>query len=596
MSRSRRAVSTFLSIAVAAAGAAALVRAEPSSAPTVAESIRPPRPVVSPRGMVVTATPEATGAAVRVLEAGGNAVDAAVAAAFALGASDPGGSGLGGQTWIVLRLASGVERAIQCPSRVPMQIDRDRIRQARRGPDLWGPMAATVPTSVATLDHALRKYGRLPLAEVLRPAVEAAESGYALHDYEYPYLQDYRHRLFDSEVLLPVYLTEPVGESGYPEPTRPGQCVRLPGLAATLRRLAQAGARDFYSGELAATLASEVRAAGGFISRADLLRVPASVRDVAPVRGEFRGGTALSVPSPAGGGVLAMTLQILDALPPESLGRPGLPRGYAIVEAVRLARAQWALRQASEEVTEGPFVSEWLTPRWAAGQAARIHPGKAIPREELLAGAAELPREGGTTHVSVVDAEGNAVSLTQSLGRYFGAAWSAPSLGFPLNSFAEPLLCDERLSAAYAGPGATAPVPSAPLVFVRDGRAVLVAGTGGSSRIPSILANLLVALFDGGDTTAEAYARPRFLWEDDSAGPRVMIEIAPPFVPSDVDAIKAAGYARVFALSAPDRNTPVFGGIHAVVRNDADGTWEGWFDGRRVASAAAPERTAPAPR
>ena len=593
MRRARRAASALLSVAVVAG---TLVRAEPPSGPTVAESIRAPRPVVSPLGMVVTATPEATAAAVRILEAGGNAVDAAVAAAFALGASDPGGSGLGGQTWMVVHLASGVDRAILCPSRVPMRIDRERVRQARRGTELSGPMAATVPTSLATLDHALRRYGRLPLAEVLRPAIEAAESGYALHDFEYYFLQDYRHRLFDSEVLLPVYLTEPKGESGYPEPALPGTCVRIPGLAATLRRLAKSGARDFYSGAIAATLDSEVRAAGGFITKPDLLRVPASVRDVAPARGEFRGRTALSVPSPAGGSVLAMTLQILDALPPESLAKPGLERGYAIVEAVRLARAEWAVRQGTEEVTEGPFVSEWLTPRWAAGQAARIHPGKAIPREELVAGAAELPKEGGTTHVSVVDAEGNAVSLTQSLGRYFGSAWAAPSLGFPLNSFAEPLLCDDRLSAAYTGPGASAPVPSAPLILLRDGRIALVAGTGGSSRIPSILANVLVALFDGGDTTAEAYSRPRFLWEDDSAGPRVMIEIAPPFVPSDVDAIKAAGYGKVFSLSAPDRNTPAFGGIHAVVRNEADGTWEGWFDGRRVASAAAPERLAPAPR
>lgn len=581
---------TGLSALALAVAAAMLAAAEPPAGPTVAESIRPPRPVVSGRGMVVTATPEATRAGVRMLEAGGNAVDAAVAAALALGSSDPGGSGLGGQTWMVVRLASGVERAILCPSRVPMRVDRARVKQARRGTELWGPLAATVPTTLATLSHALRKYGRLPLATVLGPAIEAAETGYSIQPFEYSFLQDYRHRLFDAEVLLPVYLTEPVGESGYPEPAPAGRCVRLPGLAETLRRLARDGASDFYAGALAARLDAEVRAAGGLITKADLERVPASVVDVAPVKGVFRGRTVLTVPSPAGGGALAMTLQILDALPPESLAKPGLARGQAIVEATRLARAEWGRRRAATEVTDGPFVSEWLTPRWAAEQASRIRPGKAIPQEELLRGGAALPNVGGTTHVSVVDAEGNAVSLSQSLGRYYGASWAAPSLGFPLNSFAEALDSDDRSSPAWFGPGATVPVPVAPLVVTRDGKLALVAGTGGSSRIPSILASFLVALFDGGDATAEAYARPRLIWDDDSAGPRAMFEVAPPFSLSDGETLKAAGYGRVFALAAPSRDTPVFGAIHAVFRDDARGTWEGWVDGRRAAVAGAPSR------
>lgn len=595
----RRGALALASFAVAAATGALLIAAPqvpratpavPSPAPSVADTLRPPEPVSSPLGIVVSATAEASWAGARMLEAGGNAVDAAVAAAFALGASDPGGSGLGGQTWMVIRLASGVERALLCPSRTPMRIDRARVNAARRKTELWGPMASGIPTSVATLDHALRQYGTLPFARVLGPAIEIAEGGYAIHAFERSYLGDYKHRLWDSEVLLPVFLTGPPGESGYPEPAPVGTCVSLPGLGGTLRRLAAAGAADFYSGTIAATLDRETRAAGGFVTKADLVRIPATVLDVAPVRGVYRGRTALSVPSPAGGSALVMALQILDALPSETLAKPGLERGHAIVEAVRLARAEAGLRRLAGEVTEGPVLSEWLTPGWAASQAARIRPGKAIPQEELLQGGAAFPPDRGTTHVSVVDAAGNAVSLTQSLGRYYGAAWAAPSLGFPLNSFVETLESNDRSSPAFLGPGSAAPVPVAPLVLVRDGRVVLVAGTGGSSRIQSILLNFLSALFDGGDGRAEAYARPRVLWEDDSAGPRVMLEIAPPFGPDSVASLKAMGYGRVFALGAPSRDTPVFGGIHAVFRDEARGSWVGFVDGRRPGACAAPSR------
>ncbi|MFN7985856.1 MAG: gamma-glutamyltransferase [Thermoanaerobaculia bacterium] len=606
--RGRRSTFTLASFTVAASTGALLLAAPqapqapqvapptPPAAPSVAETIRPPAPVSSPLGVVVSATSEASWAGARILEAGGNAVDAAVAAAFALGASDPGGSGLGGQTWMVIRLASGVERAVLCPSRVPARIDRARIRAARRGTDLWGPMAAAVPTTVATLDHALRHYGTLPLADVLAPAVEAAEGGYAIHSYERPYLGDYKHRLWDSEALLPVFLTGPIGESGYPEPAPVGACVRLPALAGTLRRLSEAGAKDFYTGRIAATLDAEVRAAGGFVSKADLARVPASVLDVAPARGVYRGRTALSVPAPAGGSAFVMALQILDALPPETLAAPGLVRGHAIVEAVRLARAGAGLAKARGEVTEGPVLSEWLTPRWAAGQAARIRPGRAIPQEELLKGGSAFAPDRGTSQVSVVDAAGNAVSLTQTLGRYYGAGWAAPSLGFPLNAFVETLDSDDRDSPAFLGPGAAAFVAVAPFVLVRDGQVVLVAGTAGSSRIPSILLNVLVALVDGGDGREEAYARPRLIWEDDSAGPRVMVELAPPFGPESVAALKEMGYRKVFALAAPGRDTAVFGGVHAVLRDAATGEWVGCVDGRREATAAAPTRLVRRPR
>lgn len=566
---------------------------DPAPSPSLADSLRPPPAVTSALGMVVTSTPEATWAGVRMLENGGNAVDAAVAAAFALTASDPGGSGLGGQTWMVIRLASGEERAVFCPARAPLRLDRAKMKAARQGTDLWGPMAAAIPTTVATLAHALRRYGTMGAAEVLGPAIEAAESGYRIQGFERSFLGDYTRRLFDSEVLYPVYLTGPTGESGIPDPAPTGTCVKIPGLADTLRSLAGAGLQDFYTGAIASRLAEDVTAAGGFLRKPDLARIPQSVLDTAPVRGTYRGRIALSIPSPAGGGVLVMALQILDELPAETLARPGLERGHAIVEAVRLARAELAARSHERDVTEGPLLSERFTKEWAARQAERIRPGRALSRDELAGEPGPKSGDRGTTHVSVVDARGNAVSLTQSLGRYYGAAWAPPSLGFPLNAFVEALDSDDPSSRGYPGPGAAAFAPVAPLLLVHAGRTVLVAGTGGSSRIPSTLISFLAALVDGKQPPQEALAEPRVIWEDDHAGPRVMLEIAPP-IPADAEAaVRGMGYEKVYTLKAPGRDSTVFGGILGMLRGDEPSAWQSLVDGRRAAVAAAPSRIAP---
>ncbi|HYN43280.1 MAG TPA: gamma-glutamyltransferase [Thermoanaerobaculia bacterium] len=586
-----------LLILTAAAGTAAGQTVPPSPAPvpppSLADSLRPGPVVSSSLGMVVTSAPEASWAGARMLEKGGNAIDAAVAAAFALTASDPGGSGLGGQTWMVIRLASGEERAVFCPARAPGRIDRAKLEAARVGADLWGPMAAAVPTTVATLEHALRRYGTMSPAEVLGPAIEAAESGYRIQSFERSFLGDYTRRLFDSEVLYPVYLTGPTGDSGIPDPAPTGTCVKLPGLADTLRRLAEAGLSDFYTGTIAARLDADVRAAGGFIRRSDLARVPASVLDTAPVRGTYRGLTALSVPSPAGGSVFVMALQILDELSSATLAQPGLARGHAIVEAVRLARAEAVARRLEKDVTDGPFLSERLTKPWAARQAERIRPGRALTRDELH--GEQGPRSGdrGTTHVSVVDAQGNAVSLTQSLGRYFGAAWAPPSLGFLLNAFIEPLDSNDPASTGYFRAGAVPVAPVAPFLLVRDGRTVLVAGTGGSSRIPSALLNFVVGLVDGKQLPEDAYATPRVLWEDDNAGPRVMVEIAPPIPADAAQILKGMGYEKVWALTTPGRDSAAFGGVNAVRWNQESSTWESRVDGRRAAVVATPPRIAP---
>ena len=266
------------------------------------------------------------------------------------------------------------------------------------------------------------------------------------------------------------------------------------------------------------------------------------------------------------------------------------------MEAVRLARAQSAGRRRCEpDVTEGPFLSERLTKAWAARQAARIRPGRALPSGELAGRGRRPSADRGTTHVSVVDAQGNAVSLTQSLGRYFGAAWAPPSLGFLLNAFVESLDSDDPASPATSGRARLSVAPVAPFLLVRDGGPSSSRGRWQQPDSVDAPQRRRRPRRRAPDA-AGAYAAPRVIWEDDRAGPRVMVEVAPPFGPDAAPALKAMGYGNVFALTEPDRNLSAFGGVNGIAWDDASTSWLGLPDARRPGTAAAPARIAPSSR
>lgn len=572
-------------------GAAAATPGDPAAeSRAFTEALQPAR-VSSPFGVVVSAAPEASLAGARILESGGNAVDAAVAAALALAAAEPGGSGLGGQTWMVIRMATGKEVAVLCPSRVPTRVNPAAQKAARRGPDLCGPMAAAIPTTLATLDHALRRFGTKTFAEVVAPAIEVADRGYLLRSWERYTLLDHVPRLVQSEALSDIYLMGPSRETGGLEPVPIGSLVRIPGLAETFRRLSAAGPADFYTGEIAKRIDESMNASGGFLRRTDLARVPLQVVETEPARGAYRDLAVLSVPPPAGGTLLARTLYILDAIPASRMAAAGPVRGQAIVEAVRLARA--AAAENLPEAMEGPFASESAMRAWAAGQASRIVPGRALSPAELHEVGSPPAAGPATTQVSVIDAGGNAVALTQSLGRYYGAAWVVPGLGILLNAFLEPFRSEDPRSPGFLRPGAVLPTPVAPVLLARNDRVVLAAGSGGSSRITSILANVLVDHVDGGQPIGRALAAPRVMWEDEGAGGRVMLELAPPLAPRHVAALKEMGYGNVFVLSAPGKDSGAFGGVNAAAWDPSSSTWEGVADSRRDGAAEAARRSSP---
>lgn len=536
-------------------------------------------------GAVASDTEESSRAAVAVLEAGGNAIDAAVAGALAVGAAAPGSSGLGGQAWMLVHTAAGEDVVFLSPLRAPPRVDVARARAAKRDQVMTGPLALTVPGMVATLARARDRFGTRPWAELVAPAIAIAENGFRVSESERLFLLLYRDRIEASPSLRPLYLTGDCDESGQSVPVPVGHRVVYPGLARTLRRLAEAGPDDFYRGALAAEIAADLARHSAFVRADDLARVPSGIEEEAPARGRYRDLDVLSLPEPGGGALVLQVLQILDAFPSGLLGEQAWARNQVLVESIRISYAD---ARAARSGAQGES-SARLSPARGAELASLIRLGQALAEERLppnVRARAYSDRE--TTHLSVVDGDGNAVSLTLSLGRTWGSTYVTPGLGFPYNSFLEAFDLDTPDSAAYLRPGALATTAVAPTIFLRNGRPVLVTGAAGSSRITSAIVNVAVGVFDRGLAVAEAVAAPRAAWSE-GGSPGVRLEVAPPVTLEDVDFLRAAGYVDLVTY-APALETTNFGALNAVGWDLAAEVWEAGAEPRRQGFAAAPGR------
>jgi len=592
-----RPAAAFLALALLASAAhrpASAAGPRPLGAGQSGEPLAP-LGAVSPWGAVASDAPEASRAAAGVLAAGGNAVDAAVAGALALGAAAPGSSGLGGQAWILVHTAAGEDVAFLSPLRAPRRVNHARAREARRGELMTGPLAPVAPAAVATLARAHERFGSRPWAELVAPAVAIAEAGYRVNEVESLFLAQYRDRIEASPALAPLYLTGECDAEGFAVPVPVGHRVVYPDLARTLRRLAEAGPLDFYRGGIAAEIAADLERHGGFLRADDLARVPGTVLETSPLRGTYRGLDVLSLPAPGAGSLVIRALHVLQAFPSGLLGEQPWARTQAVVEAVRAAYSDPRGIGPGQEVAEGPDRTPGLDPAWGEERAARIRLGR-VSREEPLTARGRAPAftDRDTTHLSVVDRDGNAVSLTQSLGRTWGSTWVTPGLGFPYNSFLEGFDVENPGSPWFLRPNATTRTAVAPTIFLSEGRPVLVVGAAGSARITTAVVGVAVNALDARLGAAGAVAAPRVSWTAGPEAESVSLEVAPPLVPSDVDLLRAAGWADLEAYP-PGPETSRFGGANAVGWDAARETWEAGAEPRREGGAATPER-APAPR
>ncbi|MBI5612170.1 MAG: gamma-glutamyltransferase [Gammaproteobacteria bacterium] len=472
------------------------------SAPVPADSPR------LPAAAIASSHPLATEAGHAILAEGGNAFDAALAVAAVLGVVDPANTGLGGGGfWLLHRAADGFEIVVDGRERAPaaagadMYLDRAGQIMARSSLD--GALAAAIPGTPAAMAHISEKYGRLPLATVLAPAVRLAHEGFTISERYQKMIERRLPALADSPAAAAIFLPDGLA----PEP---GYRVRQPELAATLKRLASDGGKSFYHGDIARRLVEGVRAGGGIWTLADL----AGYRPVerAPLRAEYRGMRITTVPPPSAGGVAL--IQMLKILEPYRLDKPARrDRERLLIEAMRQA-----YRDRAEHLGDPDFANVDVARLLSAEHIARQRAQLGAHGTKPAADTAPRAEGANTTHFSVIDRAGNRVAATLTLNTHFGSGFMPPDTGVLLNNEMDDFVIRPGAANTYGLVGSQAnaiapgkrPLSSMTPSFLETPDKVVALGTPGGSRIISMLLLASLEVAAGRGDLRAWLKRPRF--------------------------------------------------------------------------------------
>jgi gamma-glutamyltranspeptidase/glutathione hydrolase len=490
------------------------VRAAPPSLPP-AWPYRVPVVVHGTRGMVVTDNAVASKVGADVLAAGGNAADAAVAAAFALAVAYPTAGNLGGGGFAVARI-HGEARALDFRETAPAAAARDMYVDAtgKSTTDVReGIKSAGVPGSVAGLWELHRTLGskKLTWAQVLQPAIALAEQGVTADE---PFLDTLEHagarmKKYPSSAALFF----PGGQA----PAK-GSPWKNPELASVLRRIVEQGARGFYEGPTADAIVAEAKADGGLITHADLEAYRAKWR--APLELSYRGRRITAMPPPSSGGVtLAMICHILEGYDLQKLGWQSPEELHYVFEAMRRSFAARNAKLGDPDFVQMPL-EQLLGTAWATEQRATIKPDRATPSSEIASAGAPSGAGPNTTHMSIVDAEGNAVALTTTLNWWFGSGVTVKGAGFVLNNEMDDFAAVPGTANGFGlvqgeanaiAPGKRMLSSMSPTIVTGpEGQVVLVAGAAGGPTIITSVFQELSNVIDFGLDIGSAVSAPRF--------------------------------------------------------------------------------------
>jgi len=508
------------------------------------------QPVRAEHGMVVSVHHCATDAGVEILRAGGNAVDAAVATGFALAVVHPAAGNLGGGGFMLLRTHDGHSIFLDYREKAPLAATETMYQDAEGNivPDasLLGYRSIATPGSVAGLVYAERKYGKLGLERVMASAIKLASAGFVLTAEEARELTDPDLSKFaDSKRIFQ--------RGGVPY--RAGETFRQTALAATLKRIA-GGPDDFYHGKLARELVESVQKGGGLMTLEDLARYTVEERE--PVRGEFRNYTILSAPPPSSGGIVLIgALNILAGYDPARLGDRSAGSIHLITEAFRRAyldRTDYLGDPDYNEIptaalTARPYADAWrasIKADAASPSALLVRPSGFLPPPPLTAGRRKIESQ-DTTHYSVVDAAGDAVSVTTTLNDSFGSHVTAGPLGFLLNDemddFASKMGVPNMFGLIQGPANAIAPgkrplSSMTPTIVLEDGKLRYVLGSPGGARIITTVANIFLSAAEGGLNIQQAVDAPRFHHQNQPD----KLYVEPGFAPETLAALRRMGY------------------------------------------------------
>jgi gamma-glutamyltranspeptidase/glutathione hydrolase len=515
-------------------------------------------------GMVATAFPDATRAGVHMLKKGGNAVDAACAAALALGVCEPQSSGLGGQTMLLIGTEKKVS-AIDGSSRAPSLA---HVTSIHKGDRRCGYRATTVPSTLATLWYVNKHYGTLPWKTILKPAIQIAEKGYKITALQHM-LQEREMENFDKVACQSgkrYFLA-----SGRPHES--GALFRQTDLAALLKKLADKGVEEFYTGDTAKQIDADMRENSGLLRYDDLALVPWPIIRK-PLRRKFRRLTVYSMPPPCAGRTLLFTLMMANSISPKHLHRDEKNRALLLVEIFRKALLERSDRPFDPNFYPQVTEKEMLSRTYAHQSIAEIT--RAAPFHMPIR-ETEDEVSGETTHLSVIDKNGVAVSLTQSIEKAYGSKAAAAGLGFLYNNYMTDFEYKQVTHPFYLRPNAVPWATVAPTLIYNGNDIWMAVGSPGSERIFSSITQFLLHVIDEHQPISEAMIAPRLHC---SLGGRVSLE-AERFPDELPDLFQEKGYR----IDKRPNFSFYLGAIHAVLKKQSGSGFQGVAEKRRDGTA-----------
>jgi gamma-glutamyltranspeptidase / glutathione hydrolase len=523
--------------------------------------------VVAEGGMVATAFPLATQAGVEMLAQGGNAVDAACAAALALGVCEPQASGLGGQSMALIHI-NGRTVALDGSGRVPSLAHASLFK----GNDQeLGYRATTVPSTPAVLGRMNGIYGRLRWQTILEPAIRIAREGYRITALQHGLQERERpsfHQVPSQSGLRYFFKNSQ-------EPFAPGDLFQQPELAALLEALADQGPEAFYTGRVASMVDEDMRVHDGFLRAEDLALIPWPV-ERPTIQATYRGMTVLTSPPPTAGRILLLDLKVLDRLPPHVVtsGSPQTLRFLA--ETFRRGLVERHTHPIRPDLYD-PFDDSVLTEESFARSIFTSIEGGTGPCPPAATSSAS---GGETTHLSTMDVEGNAVGITQSINLVYGSKAAAEGLGFLYNDYLKDSETSDPGHPHHLRPNGIPWSSVTPCMVFHQGKPWLVTGSPSSDRIISVVTQFLAYIIDGEMPMCEAMKRPRIHC---SMGGRVSLE-ADRFDPEVMDYLAKQGYE----IHRVEPYSFYLGAIHAVLKRQTGRGFQGVAEIRRDGTAAGP--------
>ena len=470
-------------------------------------------PVAAENGMVVSAQHLATMVGVDVLKRGGNAVDAAVAVGYALAVVYPAAGNLGGGGFMTIQLADGRKTFLDFRETAPkgatanMYLDKDG--NVIKGLSTQGHLAVGVPGSVSGMEYAREKYGTMKRADLIAPALQLAEDGFALDQGDVDMLLTATKDFQEDPASAAIFLNNG-------KPFQVGEKLAQHELAETLREISKRGTDGFYKGWVGSAIVASSQAGKGLITQQDLDGY--KTRELAPVECDYRGYHVVSAPPPSSGGVIICEiLNVLEGYPLKELGFRSAQSVHYQIEAMRHAYVDRNSYLGDPDFIKNPL-DRLLSKDYAAKLRAAIDPAKAGVSKDIKPGVA--PHEGNnTTHYSIVDKWGNAVSVTYTLNDWFGAKVTAAKTGVILNDEMDDFTAKIGVPNLYGlvqgeanaiAPGKRPLSSMSPTVVTKDGKTVMVVGTPGGSRIITAVLHTIINVIDYGMNAQEAVDAPKF--------------------------------------------------------------------------------------